>query len=115
MHTFSQSAGAEHTVGITMIYLILGLDRLALFFQVRARAAVVGSRQRYVSLSLRRLTSWAINLVFSLLKRLNPARRRRSNPRVIKRKISKWLAKRDHHTHWAQPKHSPQIHLQTLT
>jgi hypothetical protein len=64
MHTFSQSAGAEHTVGITMIYLILGLVVIELFFQVRARAAVVGSRQRYVSLSLRRLTSWAINLVF---------------------------------------------------
>jgi len=35
----------------------------------------------------------------SLIMGLNPARRHRSNPRVIKRKISKWLAKRDHHTH----------------
>jgi hypothetical protein len=47
-----------------MIYLILGLIAIELFFQVRARTAVVGSRQRYVSLSLRRLASWAINLTF---------------------------------------------------
>jgi hypothetical protein len=47
-----------------MIYLILGLILLEVFFQVRALTAVVGSRQRYVSLSLRRLTSWAINLAF---------------------------------------------------
>lgn len=47
-----------------MIYVILGLIVFELFFQVRARTAVVGSRQRYVSLSLRRLTSWAINLTF---------------------------------------------------
>jgi hypothetical protein len=47
-----------------MIYLILGLIVIELFFQVRARTAVVGSRQRYVSLSLRRLTNWAINLAF---------------------------------------------------
>ena len=50
----------------------------------------------------------------SLIKRLNPARRQRSNPRVIKRKVSKWLAKRDHHKHWPQPEHIPQIHVQTL-
>jgi len=47
--------------------------------------------------------------ILSLIKRLNPARRRRSNPRVIKRKISKWLAKRDHHDHWPQPTHSPKF------
>ena len=47
-----------------MIYLILGLIVVELFFQVRANAAVVGSRQRYVSLSLRRVASWAINLAF---------------------------------------------------
>jgi hypothetical protein len=47
-----------------MIYLILGLVVIELFFQVRARTAVVGSRQRYVSLSIRRITSWAINLAF---------------------------------------------------
>jgi hypothetical protein len=43
-----------------MIYLILGL----IVIEVRASTAVVGSRQRYVSLSLRRLTNWAINLAF---------------------------------------------------
>ena len=53
--------------------------------------------------------------ILGLINRLNPARRQRSNPRVIKRKISKWLAKRDHHTHWPQPAHSPKIHLKRLT
>ena len=52
--------------------------------------------------------------ILSLINRLNPARRQRSNPRVIKHKISKWLAKRDHHTHWPQPTHSPKTHPQTL-
>jgi hypothetical protein len=47
-----------------MIYLILGLIVIELFFQVRASTAVVGSHQRYVSLSLRRVASWAINLAF---------------------------------------------------
>jgi hypothetical protein len=47
-----------------MIYLIFGLIAVELFFQVRASTAVVGSRQRYVSLSLRRIASWAINLAF---------------------------------------------------
>jgi hypothetical protein len=61
---FSRCSGVEPTVGNTMIYLILGLIVIELFFQVRARTAVIGSRQRYVSLSLRRLTNWAINLAF---------------------------------------------------
>ena len=47
-----------------MTYLILGLIVVELLFQVRARTAVVGSRQRYISLSIRRVASWAINLVF---------------------------------------------------
>ena len=52
--------------------------------------------------------------VLALVRRLNPARRRRSNPRVIKRKISKWRAKRLHHAHWSQPLHAPEITPQTL-
>jgi hypothetical protein len=47
-----------------MTYLILGLIVAELVFSVRARAAVVGSRQRYVALSLRRVASWAVNLAF---------------------------------------------------
>ena len=42
-----------------------------------------------------------------LLDRLNPARRRRSAPRVIKRKMPKWHVKRAHHTHWPQPNTHP--------
>lgn len=38
-----------------------------------------------------------------LLARLNPARRQRSAPRVIKRKYVKWHVKRAHHATWPQP------------
>ncbi len=38
-----------------------------------------------------------------LLSRLNPTRRARANPRVIKRKYVKWHVKRAHHTPWPQP------------
>jgi hypothetical protein len=38
-----------------------------------------------------------------LLGRTNPARRPRSNPRAVKRKILKWAAKRAHHQHYPQP------------
>ncbi|WP_276962055.1 hypothetical protein [Ferrimicrobium acidiphilum] len=45
----------------------------------------------------------------ALARRLNPPRRLRSNPRVVKRKVLKWAAKRLHHHHWPQPEHPPQI------
>ena len=44
-----------------------------------------------------------------LLRRLNPIRRRRSNPHVIKRKMPKWHVKRAHHQHWPQPAGPPRI------
>jgi hypothetical protein len=47
-----------------MTYLILGLIILEFFFAIQARSAVAGTRQRYVALSLRRVTSWAVNLAF---------------------------------------------------
>jgi hypothetical protein len=47
-----------------MTYLILGLILVELFFGMQARSAVVGSRQRYVALSLRRVSTWAVNLAF---------------------------------------------------
>lgn len=42
-----------------------------------------------------------------LLTRLNPARRHRSAPRVVKRKYTKWHVKRTAHTAWPQPTHDP--------
>ena len=42
-----------------------------------------------------------------LIARLNPARRRRAAPRVIKRKMSRWHVKRAHHADWPQPQHPP--------
>ena len=38
-----------------------------------------------------------------LIARLNPARRLRAAPRVIKRKMPRWHVKRAHHTDWPQP------------
>jgi hypothetical protein len=38
-----------------------------------------------------------------LVGRLNPARRARANPRVVKRKYVKWHVKRADHAHWPQP------------
>jgi hypothetical protein len=42
-----------------------------------------------------------------LARRLNPARRRRANPRVVKRKYVKWHVKRAHHRSWPQPTGPP--------
>jgi len=38
---------------------------------------------------------------------LNPARRLRAAPRVIKRKMPKWHVKRRHHADWPRPQHPP--------
>ncbi|OQZ92575.1 hypothetical protein BST10_20990 [Mycolicibacter algericus DSM 45454] len=40
-----------------------------------------------------------------LIARINPVLRQRSNPRVVKRKYTKWHVKRDKHAHWPQPSH----------
>jgi hypothetical protein len=45
---------------------------------------------------------WARALVL-LCRRLNPKRRLRSNPHVIKRKMPKWHVKRAHLATWPQP------------
>ena len=42
-----------------------------------------------------------------LIARINPARRPRASPRVIKRKMPKWQVKRAHHAHWPQPDSEP--------
>ena len=43
--------------------------------------------------------------------RLNPTRRQRSAPRVIKRKMPKWHVKRARHATWPQPQHPPDFHF----
>ena len=47
--------------------------------------------------------------VARLAHRLNPARRLRTNPRVIKRKYVKWHVKRAYHALWPQPDGPPII------
>lgn len=42
-----------------------------------------------------------------LLARLLPPRRPRTNPRVVKRKYTKWHVKREHHCSWPQPDRPP--------
>jgi hypothetical protein len=55
--------------------------------------------------SITRLWNHAVD---SLQRRINPARRLRANPRVVKRKVLKWAAKRKHHQHHPQPSTPPQ-------
>lgn len=47
-----------------------------------------------------------------LLRRLNPMRRRRAAPRVVKRKYAKWHVKRAAHAAWPQPGDTTTIHIQ---
>ncbi len=46
-----------------------------------------------------------LHAIALLVRRLNPNRRHRSNPRVIKRKYMKWHVKRAHHANWPKPEH----------
>jgi hypothetical protein len=45
--------------------------------------------------------------VREILARLLPVRRRRSNPRVVKRKMSNFALKRVEHRQWPQPARDP--------
>lgn len=51
-----------------------------------------------------RLWAHAIN---ELARRLLPQRRTRANPRVVKRKYTKWHVKRAAHRNWPQPDKTP--------
>jgi hypothetical protein len=42
-----------------------------------------------------------------LVRRLLPRRRHRTNPRVVKRKYTRWHVKRARHRHWPQPDRPP--------
>jgi hypothetical protein len=44
-------------------------------------------------------TTWYASLLAEIHEERNPPRRQRINPRVIKRKMSKWPKKRPHHFH----------------
>jgi hypothetical protein len=61
------------------------------------------------SLALRRCGMHAIK---QLLARLNPQRRARANPRVVKRKMTRWNVKRSHHASWPQPTAPPAVTVQ---
>ena len=58
------------------------------------------------SLRSRHSPGWQ-DFLHRLLGRLNPTRRNRSAPRVIKRKYVKWHVKRAHHANWPQPTQQP--------
>lgn len=47
---------------------------------------------------------WWKKLILEISDEVLPERRNRINPRVIKRKMSKWKKKRPHHRSWPQPK-----------
>ncbi|MBE4719087.1 hypothetical protein DAD99_13305 [Pseudarthrobacter sp. AB1] len=60
------------------------------------------------------LTALWNTAIGKLRKRLNPPRRPRFNPRVAKRKVLKWPAKRSHHAGHLQPAHEPDVHILEL-
>jgi hypothetical protein len=64
--------------------------------------AYVGSRAEFEAVD-DWSTFWASGIVVS---RINPARRLRADPRVVKRKVLKWAAKRECHQHHPQPTQS---------
>lgn len=45
--------------------------------------------------------------IHEIAERLLPIRRHRSNPRVVKRKMSNFGVKRSAHRHWPQPTRDP--------
>jgi hypothetical protein len=53
----------------------------------------------------------AEEILFELL----PERRLRSNPRVVKRKMSNFAAKRSHHRRWPQPERPPREAVKVRT
>jgi hypothetical protein len=59
-----RNRGDADILGSIVNYLIISLILVEVFVQVRARSAVVGSRQRYVALSFRRVLSWLVNAAF---------------------------------------------------
>jgi hypothetical protein len=55
-----------------------------------------------------RVTDYGWRHAIALLcRRLNPARRHRTNPRLVKRKYVKWHVKRARHRDWPQPTGPP--------
>jgi len=62
-----------------------------------------GGRRRAEHRPSRHPSSALPNSRTSRATRLNPARRLRAAPRVIKRKMPKWHVKRAHHATWPQP------------
>jgi hypothetical protein len=57
------------TIGIT--YLLFAFVIFETVFVVRSQRAVKGSHERYVTLSIRRVLSWAVNITFVALGILN--------------------------------------------
>ncbi len=54
-----------------------------------------------------------LHAIDRLVRRINPKRRLRAAPRVIKRKYVKWHVKRAHHNAWPQPQHLPAYRVGT--
>ena len=54
--------------------------------------------------TIARLWTHAIS---ELIRRILPTRRLRANPRVVKRKYTRWHVKRTHHRSWPQPDRPP--------
>jgi hypothetical protein len=78
-------------------------DRLSFVHAVRVIGDAVADFQLAAPKLLPRLYA---RLLHEIAAGRLPERRHRSNPRVVKRKVSKFLLKRAHHYHWPKPTRS---------
>ncbi|MGC8513553.1 MAG: hypothetical protein ACP5P1_11060 [Acidimicrobiales bacterium] len=83
-------------------------DRVSFVAALRIARRSISAARDFPPQATEHTRRYAITL---LARRLNPARRHRSNPRVVKRKYVKWHVKREHHKTWPQPTGPPRASI----
>ena len=78
-------------------------DRISFVAALRISRQSVGHRGAFPPEDTAATERLWLTALRRLIARLNPARRLRAAPRVIKRKMSNWHTKRAHHTNWPRP------------
>jgi hypothetical protein len=81
-------------------------DRVSFVAALRITRQSVAHRSAFPPDDNADMRGW-LTFLRRLIARLNPARRPRAAPRVIKRKMPKWHVKRAHHAGWPQPQQQP--------
>jgi Transposase DDE domain len=81
-------------------------DRVSFVAALRITRQSVAHRSAFPPDDNADMRGW-LTFLRRLIARLNPARRPRAAPRVIKRKMPKWHVKRAHHASWPHPLKQP--------